>query len=545
MRGRWGWALVGVLSVLGASACRRAQRPPAVEGETATLNGHAVRLDAEGKILPWLEADSPYAEVVRRGWDTLKTRFPAQANGFPTYFAHSRFDPERFVGDGWPHNPAGLNAMFVDSAIAWHAFSGDRSVIDWTRKLLDHQLSHGTTPPDAAWANVPYASADAGSVDWHGADDGFCGNCGTGDGHDHLEPDKVGELGYAYLRFYELTGETKYRDAALHCAHALAKHVRAGDEQHSPWPFRVHAKTNVAREEYSSNVIGSIKLLDETLRLGLGDTAAVARARKLAWDWMTRHPMTNDAWSGYFEDIAIQNDPHANPNQYAPGQTAMHLLEHPELDVSWRPHTSHLLDFVARNFAVDNQHGEHGIQWGAEVLSEQRLDMWKMGSHTARWGALQAMWFEKTGDVSAKERARRSLAWATYMADDRGVISAAVNHDEGFWFSDGYGDYMRHFMTAMAAVPEWAPAQSPHLLRSSSVVKQVHYEAKVIGYTTFDAAGREVLRLPKAPQSVTSGGAPLDRVEALGDRGYTLEPLAAGGFVLRIAHTAPDVTLAL
>jgi len=28
----------------------------------------------------------------------------------------------------------------------------------------------------------------------------------------------------------------------------------------------------------------------------------------------------------------------------------------------------------------------------------------------------------------------------------------------GSWFSDGYGDYIRHFMEGLAAVPEWAPA---------------------------------------------------------------------------------------
>ena len=44
-----------------------------------------------------------------------------------------------------------------------------------------------------------------------------------------LEPDKVGELGCAYLQFYEFTLEKKYLQAALHCADALAAHVRPGD----------------------------------------------------------------------------------------------------------------------------------------------------------------------------------------------------------------------------------------------------------------------------------------------------------------------------
>ena len=41
---------------------------------------------------------------------------------------------------------------------------------------------------------------------------------------------------------YRMTGERKYRDAALHCADALAHNVRSGNERQSPWPFRVDAR---------------------------------------------------------------------------------------------------------------------------------------------------------------------------------------------------------------------------------------------------------------------------------------------------------------
>ena len=46
-------------------------------------------------------------------------------------------------------------------------------------------------------------------------------------GEDYIEPHVVGEDGYGYLRFYEMTGNTKYLRAAIHCADALVKNYKA------------------------------------------------------------------------------------------------------------------------------------------------------------------------------------------------------------------------------------------------------------------------------------------------------------------------------
>ena len=96
-----------------------------------------------------------------------------------------------------------------------------------------------------------------------------------GDGLRGIEPDKVGELGLAYLYFYEVTSETVYLNAALQCADALAKNVRdvggypdyftPSEVRKSSWPFRVNARTGLVIDEYCSNVIEPIRLFDELL----------------------------------------------------------------------------------------------------------------------------------------------------------------------------------------------------------------------------------------------------------------------------------------
>jgi hypothetical protein len=501
-----------------------------------TLFGRPVRLDRDQKLLAWPTTDSPYGEVARLAWTALETKFPVQDNGLETWLAYSRFDPDTFEGIAWPHNPAGFYAMLTDSAVLWYAFSGDAAAVRVARKALAYQMAHGTTPSDWDWARVPFASAGAGDIDYIGADDSWCDFCGRGDGVGVIEPDKVGELGFAYLQIFEMTGEGDFRSAALACADALAKHVRVGDKSKSPWPFRVFGKTDMVREDYSANVIGALMLFDELDRLGLGEVQAYRHARRLALQWLLRVPLVNDVWSGYFEDIEIHADVTTNPNQYSALRTARWLMTHPEVDPSWEKHVRHLLSWTAERFGADTP-TERGFQWGAVVISEQRDDPSKMASHTARFGATMALWHEATRDRAARDRASRSLNWATYACRSDGIVAVAQDPNEGWWFSDGYGDYIRHFLVAMAAVPDWAPRWEDHLLRSTSIVRDIEYAERRIVWTTFDAAAEETLRLTFRPTSVVVGGIPFPRRAALDEDGYTDQALASGGFLVRVRHS--------
>ncbi len=545
MKRRCALSVTGVFFVVAVT-------PTLLGQQKDRLNGHRVALDAKGRLLSWVTPqDRAYDHVVRLGWDFIENKVPVEPNGLKTYLTHSTFDPATLHGTDWPHNPAGLYAMFVDSALGYYAYSSDAAVLDRVREMLDYQLTHGTTPPGWSWANVPYASSDAGALEYFGADDAYyCAKegrvsipCGTGDGHYVVEPDKIGELGVGYLKFFELTGETKYRDAAIACANALAAHVRPGDLRHSPWPFRVFAHTNLVREEYTSDAIGPVKLFDEMIRLRLGDVAAYQRARKTGWEWIMSFPLKNNLWGAYFEDVSFDHDL-LNWNQYCALETARYLLLHPEMDTEGKAHAQGLITWVQQTFAVDVKASEHyrwvqlepiqyGRQWGANAISEQtRDDMNKMGSHTSRYASLCALWYELTGEESYKEKAFRSFNWATYMAHEDGLITEAMAEDE-FWFSDGYADYVRHFLAGMGSVPEWAPPAENHLLRSSSIVQKVSYATSEVKYTTFDSDGTEVLRLAFPPTRVTADGSALVERSDLSQSGWVFE---AGKGILRVRH---------
>lgn len=504
--------------------------PTPVPVPGVSLDTHQVYVDGAGKLVSWVSPlDKAYETVAFLSFDLLLNRIPIDpANGLPVTYTHSEYDPDTLVGSAWPNNPAGKNAMLADAAAMYYAYSGNRAVVTLVQGLLDHQLLRGTTPTTYIWAGVPWSTGKASSAVY--------GNDDRVEGIDILEPDKIGELGYhGYLRFWQLTGDTRYRDAALACANVLAANIRTGSATQSPWPFRVNARTGAIVEDYTAHVIAPIRLFDELIRLNLGNVAAYQSARQQAWNWLMTYPMVNNNWTQYFEDVGVYANRFANLNQYSPGQTARYLLERPDLDSNWQTKSAALITFIESNFGGTDA-GEAGLQFGARVISEQNEYKYKMASHTSRYAAINALYAAATGDLAAKDKAFRSLNWATYMARNSGAVNEGpveFQVNRNFWFTDGHGDYVRHFMLAMGAFPEWAPKAQNHLLKSSSVVTRVVYTNAAVEWDTFDAAGTAVLRVATAPLSVTAGELGLARRTDLLAEGYAYDATTG---VLQVRH---------
>jgi len=492
------------------------------EQKENTLNGHTVRLDGRGKLLSWVaNQNGAYHHVLKLATTFLLNDVPTASNGLKLYYTYSYALPNTMAPGDWPHNPAGLYAMLTDSGLAYWAYSGNPAIMTLVHDVLSYHLDHGMTPVHWHWGGVPFASSDAGKVKYEGAR--FGDSNGRGDGVGVIEPDKVGELGLAFLKYYQYSNEIRFRDAAIRAANVLAAHIRIGDATRSPWPFRVYAETNVVREQYCANVIAPIKLFDALMRLKLGNFAAYQTARQAAWTWMMTYPIQNSAWANYFEDVPITENL-SNTNQLIAAETARYLMQHPEMDSNWEIHVRSLIAWIEATFG--------GSHYGATTIAEQTLFRFRMGSHTSRYASINAMLFELTGDLGAKEKALRSFNWATYMCGTTGrcIDGPEVNR---MWWTDGYADYIKHFIAGMGAVPEWAPVGETHLLRSTSVVRSVRYIATEVSYEAADASGTEVLRLAFAPRSVTAGGVALPLRHDLAKQGWTYDRV---GGVVRVRH---------
>jgi hypothetical protein len=525
-----------------------------------SMCGAKVILDKSGKLLARYNPTQPgygYVKAVKIAVDFWKNCPLSPKNGLPLYLTHCsmyRDGKGGFYGSDWPHNPIVVNAGIVQSlAIDWRNYSGDQSMIAIARKALDHQIKNGTTPSNWEWSSVPFASSDAGDVIYDGASRFDTArteeNIGRGDGTHVLEVDKIGEMGIAYLNFYKITGEQKYLDAAINCADALAKHVRVGVHTEgvfwfklvltSPWPFRVRGEKGEVLEDYTSHVVENLRLLDGlveiqgVINLPANKAAAYKKASDITWRWLYsgEGPIKTAIWKGYFEDIRIDNI-NLNRVNNSPMEYARYLLKNPFRDPEIQSTVPGLLAWVRTTFK----------ERGMNAINEQTGCYLPMGSHTSRYASIAAMWYEQTNDRAFKEEAYRYFNHATYMAQPDGVVQTGHNWGNEIWFSDGYTDYIRHFMEGLAAVPEWVPAED-HLLKSSSIVKNIIYTPAKIMFKTFDKQSEAVLRLSSKPKSVTVSGKVMLPATKIGQDGYVWKDLEKGG-VMKIKYsTGSDVVI--
>jgi hypothetical protein len=177
---------------------------------------------------------------------------------------------------------------------------------------------------------------------------------------------------------------------------------------------------------------------------------------------------------------------------------AAYILEHPAWDANWRAQARSILDWTGATF--DNR---EFARLGVTVTNEQTVYRVPGNSHSARHAATMLLYAEKTGDRAQETDAIRRLNWATYTVDDDGK-NRYIRDD--VWLTDGYGDYVRHYLRAMGAFPELAPADQNHLLRTSSVVRSIEYGADAVRYTKFDADSEERLKMGAwAPARVEGG----------------------------------------
>jgi hypothetical protein len=128
------------------------------------------------------------------------------------------------------------------------------------------------------------------------------------------------------------------------------------------------------------------------------------------------------------------------------------------------------------------------------------------------------------------------------------------------WLSDGYGDYVRHYLRSMAALPELAPPDEDHILSSSSVIKAVEYKRNItelvnqgfsypdfkniqLRYTAYDRNGTEKIRFVNKPSRVMVDKMHVSATDNLTINGYSRKPLKNGGVLTVNRINGNEVTI--
>lgn len=518
-----------------------------VSAQKENLIYHNIKTDAAGNIIPWSH-DEPgkawsYAiQLVWNFWDTMRI----DMNGIPYYMNHQVWKPNM-------NDPRGLGgdqfAMALSSWRLLYAFTGNERIKENMKFIADYYLTHGLSPSNATWADIPYPY---NTLVYSGIYDGDMII-----GKDYTQPDKAGSFGLELVHLYKMTTierypnitDDAYLSAAVKIANTLAKHVTAGDENNSPLPFKVDAidgkvgalKNNnrdgkdAGLSSYTTNWGGTLDLFLELQQLNVGNLELYKQAFDKIIEWMKKYPLQNNKWGPFFEDVPGWSDTQINAITFA-----QFMMNHQEYFPGWKSDVKKIFDWVYEKLS-----NEKWKKYGVTVVNEQTAYLQPGNSHSSRQASAELQYMSLTGDRYHHDNAVRQLNWATYMVDKDG--KNRYPNDEN-WLTDGYGDYVRHFLRAMEAMPELAPADEEHILSSTSVIGEAGYSPladKYFGndlgktdqkkiklfYRTFDSIGIEQIRLLKKPAAVMLDQKPANELKGLSAEGYVWKPLKKGGIL--------------
>jgi hypothetical protein len=483
------------ICVIGLVSCSSAvQDRPDYPVNERHIVYHDVRVDASGNLLPWFSDDpaQTYDHDLRLVWN-FWIHMRKCTDGVPYYLQHQVWKPGQ-------DDPRGLGGdqinMALDSWDMLYDYLGDPSVKDNMVFIADYWLDHGMSVPSSLWPNLPFpynTDVESGQYD---------GDMRAGKGF--MQPDKAGSFGTELIMLYKKTGNKRYLNAAIGIADTLVARITPGDSENSPWPFRVNAVTGKIAEQqeygkhyiasYTTNWSPTLRLFNELEVLHPTRRGDYRAAASLVTAWLKKYPLATNKWGPFFEDISEYSDTEINADTMA-----AFILEHPEWDADWRIHAQSILKWSEERL------GNH--QFGSlKVVPQNEQTAYQVpgNSHTSRHGSVELLYCEKTGDNARKQQAIQRLNWATYSIDTDG--KNRYPSDE-IWLTDGYGDYVRHYLRAMASLPELAPKDQNHLLRSSSVIQNIRYTPDKIDYTKFDAESTEMIKLGAGIPDAVRGGA--------------------------------------
>jgi hypothetical protein len=433
-----------------------------------------------------------------------------------------------------------------------YAYTGDENIKENACFLAGYYLTHGLSPSNCKFPDIPFPY---NTLIYSGVYDGDMRN-----GKDVAQLDKAGSLGLELIHLYKIKNDPIFLDAAIKIANTLAANVKKGDANHSPLPFKVNVYTGktvllnttdklegTAKDTagYTSNLTPTLQLFDDLIELKKGNVAAYKSGFDKILVWMKKYPIVMNKWGPFFEDVGIWSETQINAMT-----CARYMMEHQQYFPEWKTQVKSIINWVHTSFGNDKWK-----KYGVIVTNEQTVYPVPGNSHCARQGADELLYCSLTGDTSLYNNALRELNWATYAVDVDG--KNCFPFDEP-WLTDGYGDYIRHYLRAMATYPHLAPAED-HILSTTSVIQQADYKGflkkfiylnfdkvdtnKVhLFYRTFDKGGTETIRMKAKPSAVLLNDVAMKETRA--DESYSWKNLDKGG-LLTIRRKNGDKVLVL
>ncbi len=457
---------------------------------------------------------------------------PSPTTGYPGYASIS-----------YPWFTASIG---IDAFLAYWAYSGDPQALARARAFADWLLPR-RTPAGDLFGNWPYSTQTDGTM-------------GGGFDGDAVMSDKPAMFALRCLRLHDITGEAAYLDGATQIArtYVATQHV-GGPAEDGRWPFRVRPSDGLVRQDFTSDLIPAISLLEALEHRAAGQGFATAAAR--AWAWLWANPLDPSSanyqrWEGFYEDITPADET-GKRDHYGAEETVLGLLQRGQpgdvqkaIEVfGWS---------TSRYLAADGfQNG-----YGAYAPSILEWDAWMNTTYSAtgQWAYVNLRLDEATRgtplhDPTWRTRAIQALHTLTYgqgaqpLPHDGRMLTTIRELVQPLFGSETWYEQslntVKYMLLSFGLAPELAPAGEDHLVGfSGSELTAVQYSGDRI-VTRWSGPGRAFLRLQLAPRAVLIDG--IWQTVPVGDlsgatAAWTWQPDPG---VCTIAHPGGDVVIAL
>ena len=506
--------------------------------QTEKLFYHIPQTDKVGNILPWFSEDlgKSYSHtilLVWNFWDSMRH----DMNGLPYYMNHQVWNPA--VDD---HRGIGGDqlAMALSSWRLLYDYTGNERIKENMRFIADYYLTHGLSPANAKWPDIPFPY---NTLIFSGIFDGDMKA-----GKEVSQPDKAGSFGLELVHLYKMVDNDIYLDYAIKIANTLANHIKPGNINYSPLPFKANVLTgktdllghdkfpgsSIDSAGYSSNWAPTMQLFLDLIEMKKGNVANYKQGFDVLLHWMKQYPMKLNKWGPFFEDVDSWSQTQINAMTFA-----RFIMEHQKYFPQWKSDAKNIIDWVHKMFNNDTWK-----KYGVLVTNEQSVYLVPGESHTARQGADELLYVSLTGDTSLYSNAVRELTWSTYTVDFDGK-NIFPNYE--LWLTDGYGDYVRHYLRAMATFPQLAPGDEDHILSTTSVLQQVDYKGNLqkngtagfdsldtsqvkLSYRSFDEKGIEKIKMQSKPSQILLDNKALN--ENNSSEGFEWKSFSKGGVLI-------------
>jgi len=508
----------------------------------ARYYAHPAVLDAQGVIAPWYRGLNGQCDYrVRIAAETLK-RYPwtTLTNAIAEYPAYVFSGSWQVASNGvitprdpkdWGNGDLSQRATSVlNGFVDYYRYTGDAAAIAHITYMADFLVDHCQTPADHPWPNLFISVPVKGKAFFKADPNGM------------IQLDLCASTGQGLLRAYQLTGNTRWFEAARNWGDLLAERCNL-DPNADPWPRYANPESAPWKDnKQTGGVTMILGFLDELIRLGhTGNNDRLLAARDAGRRYLREKLLpawaVNDTWGRYFWDWA-------NPvqNCLTTPDAAAYLLNNRGEFPNWRCDARNILTLFLNHTSVAPE-SRGDVYSGAWAYPESSgccgRSLWYAPLDVAPTVAQYAV---AAGSSWARELAYRQMILQTYDTHETGVTEDNIDGGiivNGDWLNIAHPMPLRFGLAAIGWLPEELGAnRENHIVRSTAVVNSVRYGAGRIEYSTFNAPVEtvDVLRLAFAPKQITADGRALKRRGDLKANGYTLKRLPNGDDIVTIRH---------